>query len=102
MAGEHATLEDEVDQPQRNEVLRIAALILGGQNSYRADTQGKNLRAIVQSAKDLICEVNAQCATTSGNSPSDSTPLMDDFTPNSTPALSKPPSVSRRKPSNKA
>lgn len=74
----------------RDEVLHVAALILGGQNAYRADTQSKNLKTIVEVAKELICEVNEQLTESKDtHSGSTSTPQTAPRTPSSQKGKSK-------------
>lgn len=50
-----------VSREWRDEVMHVSALILSGQSAYRADSQSKDLQAIVQVAKELICVVNEHC-----------------------------------------
>ena len=70
MVGEMMTANDErEDHQDRDELLRVAAQILAGQCAYRADTQEKNIPAIITAAENLICEVNARFETTRGDAP---------------------------------
>ena len=59
MVGEMMNANDERDIYNREELLRVAAQILAGQCAYRADTQEKNIPAIITAAENLICAVNA-------------------------------------------
>lgn len=85
MVGEMVTQEDEREwmngRNYREELLAVAAQILAAQNAYRADTQEKNIPAIIASAETLICEVNAQCNRRGGHSDATST------RPSTTPTL---------------
>jgi len=72
---------------ERQEVLLISALILAGQNAYRADSQGRNFPAIVQQAKDLLCALN-ECSDTPGSTSLSEPPPP---TPSSTPDSAVPP-----------
>ena len=101
MVGEMTTVDDEQQadvlestwtrQFDRGEVLNVAAQILGGQSAYRADTQSKNLKAIVAAAKELICEVNESLTEEAGHSKSISKPLQEKFTPSFGKSKSKTP-----------
>ena len=68
---------------KRDEVLHVSALILAGQSAYRADSQSKNLQAIVLVAKELICVVNEHCWGEDGIYDSTSPPLNTKPIPNS-------------------
>ena len=59
MVGEMMNASDEREDYNREELLRVAAQILAGQCAYRADTQEKNIPAIITAAENLICAVNA-------------------------------------------
>ena len=100
MVGEMVTKEDEREWTNghnyREELLTIAAQILAAQNAYRADTQEKNIPAIIQSAENLICEVNAQCNRMMGGH-SDSTSTLPITTP-TRPYRTLPSSVRSSKP----
>lgn len=100
MVGEMVTKEDEREWTNghnyREELLSIAAQILAAQNAYRADTQEKNIPAIIASAETLICEVNAQCNRLTGGH-SDSTSTLPITTP-TLPYRKLPSSVRYSKP----
>ena len=102
MVGEMMTANDErEDHRYRDELLQVAAQILAGQCAYRADTQEKNIPAIITAAENLICEVNARFNTTTGGRSSSTLRPTPTSTPNSTRPTLNTPSVSQEKPSRK-